>query len=186
MTAEHKTATASTDSDIAIIGTGPVGATAALFLARAGLTAAFIERYPEVHKLPRAISLDGEIIRGFQRLGLGEEVASLLQPISPGERVGFGNSKREWLFDQTPSPFASNGWQSFNMFDRPELEGYLRDAALTEAGVTAQIGTEASALADKGDRVVIDGKQLDRDDAFRLSAHCLIGCIRRHPFWAKA
>ena len=168
--------TASADFDVAIIGMGPVGATAALFLARAGLTVAVIERDVEVYKLPRAVALDGEIIRGFQRLGLGEAVAGLMQPIRPGERIGFGNSKREWLFNQTPSPFSSSGWQSFNMFDQPELEGYLRKAALAEAGVTAHIGAEATALADEGDRAVIDGRQLDSGEAFRLSARYLVGC----------
>ena len=155
---------------------GPVGAATALFLAHAGLTVAVIERDKAVYKLPRAVALDGEIIRGFQRLGLGEEVASLLQPIRPGERLGFGNSKREWLFSQTPSRFNSNGWQSFNMFDQPELEGYLRATALAEAGVTAHIGTEATLIHDEGDRVIIDGQQLDSGDPLKLSARYLIGC----------
>ena len=141
-----------------------------------GLTVAVIERDAEVYKLPRAVALDGEIIRGFQRLGLGEEVASLLQPIRPGERVGFGNSKREWLFKQTPSPFSSSGWQSLNMFDQPELEGYLRETALAEAGVTAHIGAEATALTDEGDHVVIDGQPLESGEAFRLAARYLVGC----------
>ena len=107
MTAEHKTAAAPTEFDIAIIGMGPVGAAAALFLARAGLTVAVIERDAEVYKLPRAVALDGEIVRGFQRLGLGDRVASLLQPIRPGGRIGFGNSRREWLFNQAPPPSAA-------------------------------------------------------------------------------
>ena len=83
MTSQHQTATASTDFDIAIIGMGPVGATTALFLARAGLTVAVIERDEDVYKLPRAVALDGEIIRGFQRLGLGEQVAMPAAALAP-------------------------------------------------------------------------------------------------------
>ena len=176
MTTQHEAATASADFDIAIIGMGPVGATTALFLARAGLTVAVIERDQEVYKLPRAVALDGEVTRGFQRLELGEKVNSLLQILRPGERVGFGNSKREWLFTQVPTWFNSNGWQSFKMFDQPQLEGYLRKTALAEANVTAHIGAEATAISDAGDRVVIDGKQLESGDAFQLSARYLSGC----------
>ena len=65
------------------------------------------------------------------------------------------------------------------MFDQPELEGYLRETALAEAGVTAHIGAEATALADEGDHVVIDGHQLDSGEAFRLSARYLSGLRRR-------
>ena len=51
--------------DVAIIGLGPVGATAAILFAEAGLNVVVIERDIEVYKLPRAVNLDGEIVRAF-------------------------------------------------------------------------------------------------------------------------
>ena len=86
------------DFDIAILGMGPVGCMAAILLSRAGLRVAAIERDEEVYKLPRAVNLDGEIVRALQPCGLAESLNALLQPVRDGERVGFANSKREFLF----------------------------------------------------------------------------------------
>ncbi|MEZ5557076.1 MAG: bifunctional 3-(3-hydroxy-phenyl)propionate/3-hydroxycinnamic acid hydroxylase [Pseudomonadales bacterium] len=114
--------------DVAIVGMGPVGAGAALFLAHEGLSVAVIEKTTQVYELPRAVALDGEIVREFQRIGLGDELADVLQRVRPGERAGFANSRREWLFGQQLVPFGRNGWQPISMFDQPELEGFLRRA----------------------------------------------------------
>ncbi|MEJ2090266.1 MAG: FAD-dependent monooxygenase [Gammaproteobacteria bacterium] len=58
--------------DVAILGLGPVGCMAAILLSRAGLKVVGIERDEEVYKLPRAVNLDGEIVRALQPWGLAE------------------------------------------------------------------------------------------------------------------
>ena len=63
--------------DVAIVGLGPVGCAAAIMLADAGLQVVAFERDPEVYALPRAVMLDGEIVRAFQALGRAEEVEVL-------------------------------------------------------------------------------------------------------------
>ena len=65
-----------TDCDVVIVGYGPVVAFSALLLADAGLRVAILERSREVVVLPRAVGLDGESLRAFQRIGWGEEVKS--------------------------------------------------------------------------------------------------------------
>ena len=67
------------DYDIAILGLGPVGSAAAVLLARAGLKVIAFDRDKEVYLLPRAVNMDGEIIRGFQALGLGDELNAMMQ-----------------------------------------------------------------------------------------------------------
>ena len=47
--------------DVAIIGYGPVGAGAAIFLAHAGLKVVVLERSTRVLELPRAVGIDGEV-----------------------------------------------------------------------------------------------------------------------------
>ena len=59
--------------DVAIVGYGPVGALTALELANVGLRVVVLERSGEPVVLPRAVGLDGESVRAFQRIGFGEE-----------------------------------------------------------------------------------------------------------------
>ena len=164
------------DYDVAIVGLGPVGCTAAILFAEAGLSVAAIERDNEVYKLPRAVNLDGEIIRAFQKVGRGQAVQDLMQPVRPGDRAGFANSKREWLFGQDFRDFGSNGWQPMNMFDQPELESYLRDQAVGHEGVTAFIGCEAGAIDNQADGVAVEFAEVGSEKSRTISARYLIAC----------
>jgi 3-(3-hydroxy-phenyl)propionate hydroxylase len=160
--------------DIAVLGMGPVGCLAAITLARSGLKVAAIERDMDVYKLPRAVNLDAEIVRALQPYGLAEEVNSLLQTVRPGERVGFANSKREFMFGRPSAEFGANGWQPMNMFDQPELEGYLRQTALDHDNVDAFIGYTAVDFAEIADTVVVD---IEAGDTTRqVSASYLLAC----------
>ncbi|HBK19514.1 MAG TPA: monooxygenase, partial [Gammaproteobacteria bacterium] len=105
------TVTAVHGFDVAIVGLGPVGCLGAILFAEAGLNVVAIERDTGVYTLPRAVSLDGEIIRALQPAGLAEAVNQMMQPLREDERAGFANSKREWLFGGTLASMGSNGWQ---------------------------------------------------------------------------
>lgn len=160
--------------DIAILGLGPVGACAAILLARSGLKIAAIERDQDVYKLPRAVNLDGEIVRAMQPVGLADDIDALLQPVRDGERVGFANSKREYMFGNDVSPFGSNGWQSVNMFDQPELEGFLRDTALAHANLDAFIGFSATSFTQSNEAVTL---HMEQDSKVReVTASYLLAC----------
>lgn len=162
--------------DVAIIGLGPVGCTAAILLAEAGLKVAAIEQEPEVYTLPRAVNLDGEIIRAMQKVGRGQTVQDLMQPLRAGDRAGFANSRREWLFGSESRAFGRNGWQPMNMFDQPELETYLREQATSHANVTAFIGYAASHIDNLPTHVELTFHATGTSTTQTLKAHYLIGC----------
>lgn len=166
--------------DVAIVGMGPVGAVAALLFGHAGLKAVAIEKDAEVYTMPRAVNLDGEMVRHFQPLGLAQEVNALLQPIRVGERAGFGNSRREWLFGQTAVHFGPNGWQPGNMFDQPQLETYFLQKAISQPGVTTMIGRQLVAFQDHADHV-----SLALDNGEQLAASYLLGCDGAASFVRK-
>ncbi len=162
--------------DIAIAGMGPVGAMAALLFAESGLDVVVIERSEEVYPLPRAVNLDGEIIRAFQQVGRGEAVNALMQEIRPGDRAGFANAKRQWLFGQEYSAFGSNGWQAANMFDQPEFEAYLGREVAALRGVTLYRGHELVRIGEAEDGVELEVRNCRTGNGFPLRAARLLGC----------
>src|SRR4051795_6901532 len=61
-------------ADVAIIGYGPVGATAANFLGALGLDVVVFERDSSPYPRARAISTDEEVMRVWQQVGLAERL----------------------------------------------------------------------------------------------------------------
>jgi len=162
--------------DIVIVGMGPVGCTAALFLAQAGIKVAAIERDPQVYPLPRAVGMDGEIIRAFQRLNLGQTIADLMQPHLDGDRAGFANSKREWLFGAPMGSFSINAWPPMSLFDQPELDGFLRGRALKHKNINAFIGYEYLHSEELSDGIGIRLREIDAGTEQSISASYLLAC----------
>jgi len=166
----------SLDYDVLIAGCGPVGAAAAILLARAGLRVAIFERSTAVYDLPRAVLLDGETMRAFQRVGLGNEIDALLQPYRAGDAAYFTDSKHRVLFGVEMPPNGANGWRDGAFFDQPELEGRLRELMRAEPGVAAYFGHEISAvLADDGG-VTLVVTELESGRRVTARAKYLIGC----------
>ncbi|MFK7917372.1 MAG: bifunctional 3-(3-hydroxy-phenyl)propionate/3-hydroxycinnamic acid hydroxylase [Ilumatobacter sp.] len=173
--------------DVVIVGLGPVGSLAALLFAEAGLDVVVFERDEEVYRLPRAVVLDGEIIRAFQPLGLADDVVAMLRP-DVGERIGFANSKREWLFGRASRDFGSNGWADASAFHQPEFEGFLRSAALGHPNVTAYIGYEVETFEDasttasdhsnamRAGDVTVTARLVGSDDPVDVSAAFMVAC----------
>ncbi len=161
---------------VAIVGYGPVGAGAAVLLARAGLRVAVLERTTEVVDLPRAVGLDGEVVRAFQRIGLGEEVAGICQAPRNPDRVAFTDSKRQPHFTMEVPSFGVNGWRDIAFFDQPEFETLLRDFVAREAGVDVRLGHEVTAISQEPDRVRLGAKELASGSTVELEAAWVIGC----------
>lgn len=165
---------ADSDYDVAVVGLGPVGCLGALLFAAAGLRVVAFEKEQDVYTLPRAVNLDGEIIRALQPLQLADAVAAMMQPIRPGERAGFANSKREWLFGGSAKPLGSNGWQPTNMFDQPELETFLRTQVQQNENVTSYIGYDVSGFEQQADQVTLHASEAHI--AISVAASYLVAC----------
>ncbi|CAM2794388.1 FAD-binding monooxygenase [Mycobacterium intermedium] len=72
-----------TDYDVAVIGYGPTGATAANLLGQLGLKVVVIERDPDIYGRARAISTDEEVMRIWQSVGLAERLQQDMLPDRP-------------------------------------------------------------------------------------------------------
>jgi 3-(3-hydroxy-phenyl)propionate hydroxylase len=69
--------------DVAVIGYGPTGATAANLLGRLGLNVVVIERDSDVYGRARAISTDEEVMRIWQSVGLADRLQRDMLPDRP-------------------------------------------------------------------------------------------------------
>ena len=159
--------------DVAIVGFGPVGAFSALQLAKAGLRVAILERSAEPVVLPRAVGLDGEALRSFQRIGLGETVAAILQPPRERDRICFTDSKHNVLFGLDVPATGLNGWRDISFFDQPELEALLRELVAREERIDVQLGCEVIGLEQRGEEVILQCSSGGRETA--LQAAWVIG-----------
>ncbi len=175
-----------TRRDIAIVGLGPVGSLASLLFAEAGLKVAVIELGTEVYPLPRAVNLDGEVIRAFQQSGRAGIVYDLMQKLRPGDRAGFANADREWLFGQEFSDFGVNGWPVSNMFDQPEFEAYLRDEVLSHKNVTAYLGCEVVKIENVNSKVEVNFTHMASGASEMLTATYAVGCDGAASFVRKS
>jgi 3-(3-hydroxy-phenyl)propionate hydroxylase len=162
--------------DVAIIGYGPVGALTALLLADSGLRVLVLERSTTPADLPRAVGLDGETLRAFQRLGLGEEIANLCQPPRDPNEIRFTNSNHEAHFGLDIPPVGPNGWCDLLFFDQPELEVALRRIVAESDRIDVRLGEDVVAISQDTDGVCVRSAQTGSTEPTEHHATFAIGC----------
>ena len=121
-------------AEVLVVGYGPTGAALAAALARRGVSVLVVERTQEMHRLPRAVHFDSEVMRIFQALGIAER---LTPHIVPAPEYEFRTAKGEVLFNIVPAAVTQNGWASGYMFHQPGLEAVLR--SVVEQSGLAQV-----------------------------------------------
>jgi 2-polyprenyl-6-methoxyphenol hydroxylase-like FAD-dependent oxidoreductase len=172
--------------DVAIVGCGPVGAFSALLLAEAGLRVAILERCREPVVLPRAVGLDGESLRAFQRIGLGDAVDAILQPPREKDEVCFTDSRQRRLFGVEIPHYGANGWRDVAFFDQPELEELLREQVARDDRIELCLGHEVVALEQSETGVVLRAVGPAADRPSELRASFVLGCDGASSFVRRA
>ena len=108
--------------DVAVIGYGPTGATAANLLAAAGVSVVVLERDPAVYSRARAISTDEEVLRIWQQAGLAEELKRDMLGDRPLE---FVDQRGKPFIRFSPTP-RGHGHPPQMFLYQPQLEATLR------------------------------------------------------------
>lgn len=139
------------DFDVAVVGAGPVGLTAALLLADGGARVALLETAAAPMDLPRAISIADETFRTMDRLGLSDalKAESLL---GTGSRY-FGLNDRP-LASSTPVP-SRIGHPAKSQFDQPVLEELLWNKARNHDGIEFLAGAQVASISQTADGVTV-------------------------------
>ena len=134
-------------TDVLIIGGGPGGAAAAMFLLREGITPLILEQeeFPRFHI---GESLTGEAAQVLRRLGLGERMDAMENPVKHGVRVYGTNAATTWYVK------VSSRDQDWNLYDnttwqvrRSEFDQMMLQEAI-DRGTKIMRGTAINALMD--------------------------------------
>ena len=159
--------------DVAIIGYGPSGQVAAGLLGQAGLKVWVAERLPDVYEIPRAISMDHEVLRVLQQLGVLEAIAPYFEPFMPSEYFGVdGQLIRRMTMVAPPYPQAH---VPSVVFTQPAIERALRAAVAAVPNVTVALGTEVTQLQQDGAMVSLQARGAD-STARSVQARYAIAC----------
>jgi len=158
--------------DVAIVGYGPAGQVAAALLGQRGLKVYVCERLTDVYQIPRAISLDHEIMRVFQQIGVVEAIEPFIEPFTNSEYFGVdGQLIRRMTMVAPPYP---QGYTPSVVFTQPPVERALRARVAELPNVTVDLGVEMRSLAQDGEGVDL---QIEAEGAVRtVRARYAIAC----------
>ena len=165
------------DSDVLIVGYGPIGQVMANLLARQGWNVIVVERWPQAYPMPRATSFDGESARILAAAGIADLMAGLGEPTRD---YSWENGDGHLLFRVDVDEHGWSGWSDSTSMYQPALEAALAARATTWENLRIFRGHEAVGLADRGDDVELTvhapgGLQ-------RISARWVIGCDGANSF----
>ncbi len=162
------------DTDVVIVGNGPIGATLSVLLAQRGWRVTVLERRPRPYKLPRATSFDGETARLLAGTGIGPDLGRITAPANGYQwQTAAGQALLDIAFTTT-GPY---GWPDANTMHQPALEELLAARAASLPGITVLRGHEVVGITD-GDH----GAEVTADDGATLSARWVVGCDGANSF----
>jgi 3-(3-hydroxy-phenyl)propionate hydroxylase len=137
------------ETDVLVVGFGPVGAALAALLGRQGVQALVIDKVRDVMLMPRAIALDNEALRILQMAGLDE---------SAFERIDIPEVRMHCPlvgeFGRVNTAGSLDGHPKLVTFYQPDLERALRCEVEKFPQVTVRCGHELTRLDAREDGVL--------------------------------
>ena len=137
------------DTDVLVVGFGPVGAAIANLLGRFGVRTLVVDKDKEIFMSPRAIALDNEALRILQMAGL--EDGDFDKVAIPYVRMV---SPQLGEFGRINSLGQIDGHPKLVTFYQPQLEAALRRRALEHGGVRAALGVSLASFVARDDAVI--------------------------------
>jgi 3-(3-hydroxy-phenyl)propionate hydroxylase len=156
--------------DVAVIGYGPTGATAANLLGQLGLKVLVVDRDADVYNRARAISTDEEVMRIWQSVGLADR---LQQDMLPDRPLNFVDAAGVPFIDLKISPRGA-GHPPQQFLYQPAVDHVLREGVQRFPNVDVLLEHECLRVAPKGDEVEVMLADLRTDTFKRFHASYVI------------
>lgn len=156
--------------DVAIVGYGPVGATAANLLGQMGLNVVVVERDPDIYFRARAISTDEEVVRIWQQVGLADRLNADMQP---GAGANFVDAEGVPFVKLLPVD-RGNGHPPQQFIYQPAVDKVLREGVDRFPNVSVLLEHECLRLTQHADCVELMLADLTCDEFRRIRASYVI------------
>ena len=137
------------DTEVLVVGAGPVGVSIANLLGHYGVKTLLVERSLQVLDYPRAVGLDDEALRTFQAVGLAE---AMLQDMIQNVPMRMYTADKRCFAEILPST-REFGWFRRNLFSQPLGEVTLRKGLERYPHVTTQLGVALQSIEQDADGV---------------------------------
>lgn len=166
------------ESEIIVIGLGPVGAVLAALLAQRGHRVIVLERRPDPFTLPRATSFDGETARLLAGTGIGPDLAGITEP---ADGYQWRTAAGQVLLDIEFSAQGRYGWPDASTMHQPALEELLARRLSELDDVTVLPGHRATDITETGDQMVVAAQAPDGTTR-AFTARYAVGCDGANSF----
>jgi 2-polyprenyl-6-methoxyphenol hydroxylase-like FAD-dependent oxidoreductase len=142
------------DSDILIVGAGPVGQILALLLSQRGLRVSVVERWAQPYPLPRAVAMSHDVQRVLRQLGFADELAGMIEPWGQdGHRFILQDASGRTLTESRVTLDSESGLANMSGFSQPELEQLLERRVQADPLIAQHRGFSLESLSDNGSGV---------------------------------
>lgn len=161
------------DADVALIGYGPTGVTAALTLLRQGASVIALERDRDIYARARAVTVNDWTMRIFQDLGIDARISAVIEPQRALRWVTYDGAE---LMRVEHPPSALGAKPRFYNIYQPVMEAELR-ACATEYGdrLDVRFGVQATSVEQDDDGVTITTTDTETLETRTVRARYAIG-----------
>ncbi|WP_244931144.1 bifunctional 3-(3-hydroxy-phenyl)propionate/3-hydroxycinnamic acid hydroxylase [Nocardioides sp. W7] len=166
---------AAVDTDVLIIGAGPVGLMTANLLGVRGRSAIVLEARSELIDYPRGVGLDDESLRTIQTAGLLEEIRPYTVPQHISRMV---NGKGQVLVTNDPRT-DEFGFPRKHGFNQPLVDRELASGLDRFEDVELRFCHEGVDIVDEGDHVRVVARVVREGEpatTVELTARYVVGC----------
>lgn len=159
------------NTEVLIVGAGPVGLMLANMLASYGVKTIVIEINASYEVEPRAVSIDDESLRSLQQIGLAKKFSEQIV-------LGYGVQYYDWNNKPLAEIMPANeeyGYPKRNAFRQPDLVKLLADHLNTQNNASIKFGHQLIDIQETSNSVICEVQNTNQE-SIKIHAKWLVGC----------
>ncbi|MGD9622687.1 MAG: bifunctional 3-(3-hydroxy-phenyl)propionate/3-hydroxycinnamic acid hydroxylase [Mycolicibacterium sp.] len=162
------------NTDVMIVGYGPVGKLLAIQVGRRGHSVVVIDRNDADYPLPRAVTHCSDFARIIQSVGLAPDtIPEITEPYD--DLYYWHDNQGRTLVEVDWSGVGESGWYNVYFFHQPELERRLDELVDRLPSITVLRGWEAISLSQSTDTATVAARSMRTGGEMTVTAAWVVG-----------